>query len=56
MFYVLSYIWHTDPEFTSLDEAIAFASDSGDPNVEVYRLSDDGLTPTTIWSRCPFPR
>ena len=41
MFYVLSYIWHTDPQFDTLEEAIERAKGCSDPDVEVYRLTDD---------------
>ena len=42
MFYVLSYAFSTHPEFDTLDDAIRFARDVADENIEIYTLDDDG--------------
>ena len=52
MFYVLSYVFHTDPEFYALDEAIAYASELSDENAEVYQLGPDGQ-PDVVWPLSP---
>ena len=48
MFYVLSHIFHTDPQFDTLDAAITYASELADDSVEIYQLDADGQ-PDVLW-------
>ncbi len=42
MFYVLSHIFQSHPEFSTLTDAVEFVDDCGDDLAAIYTLDDSG--------------